>query len=712
MKKSTEKQKGKLARMGSPAVVLLGMLCLLGAAIYGSRSEGSGQAYDVYWLQRHWGILDAEKEEMSCISDAEKEGMSRISDAEKEQWNHFSDAGKEQLRYLSETVKEQWCHLVLEDGDGFTADQPAQTVLRGSDAEFTLTLAEGYQWEQVSDGLHDYTVRYDDSGKKLFVTLKNVQYSEALTVPVKKGGAAVTYFANGGKRLDGGDAEKGIQIAYVQSHLRLNTARGAVLGVEDGKKKAEAEAAAQKAAGGKNRSAEDDAWAGLFVREGYTQTGWNTMPDGSGKQVGLGSRIDYKEGLRLYAQWEPWTEESRFQYQAEGGFAVVTGYSGSAETICVPERLGGYPVRRICANAFEGVSCRTMILPPSMHEVEKWAFLDASIHELIFFDGLMKVSDYAFKGCKQLQRVQIHALQPPVYSGSYFDTFQDKYDRLLALKHKKKIVLFSGSSARFGYDCEKIDKTFPAYEVVNMGVFAYSPALPQLLLVLDCMQEGDIFIDAPEFDAAKRQFCGQKELDYAVFAMMESNYDAFAALDIRQFSQVFTAFSAYNALRQDMVKKSYAVLAAHYDEDGRPVDSPSYNVYGDYIVYRPNAENEQPVYGLAVPYTVRAFPKKQYIDPLNQMFGRFLQKGVQVYFTYAPRNRDAMSEDSTLTERQRLHEYFQKYLIVPVISELEDSLYSGIYMYGTDNHLSTEGVAIRTEQLIKELREYITDVQY
>ena len=67
-----------------------------------------------------------------------------------------------------------------------------------------------------------------------------------------------------------------------------------------------------------------------------------------------------------------------------------------------------------------------------------------------------------------------------------------------------------------------IDQAFPDYEVVNMGVFAYSPALPQLELIRSCMKEGDILLDSPEFDAANRQFCYQKELDYATFAMMES----------------------------------------------------------------------------------------------------------------------------------------------------------------------------------------------
>ena len=36
---------------------------------------------------------------------------------------------------------------------------------------------------------------------------------------------------------------------------------------------------------------------------------------------------------------------------------------------------------------------------------------------------------------------------------------------------------------------------------------------------------------------------------------------------------------------------------------------------------------------------------------------------------------------------------------------IEDSLYTGIYLYGTDNHLSTEGAQIRTEKVIRDLKE-------
>ncbi len=339
--------------------------------------------------------------------------------------------------------------------------------------------------------------------------------------------------------------------------------------------------------------------------------------------------------------------------------------------------------------------------------MEKGAFSGSSLEEVYVYDDIAKISDYAFSDCNQLRTLHINAVEAPVYSGNYFDTFTDKYDRLLSFKDKKKIVLFSGSSTRFGYDSAVIDAAFPDYDVVNMGVFAYTPALPQLMLILECMGEEDILIHSPEFDASNRQFCSQTELDYATFAMMESNYDLFAKLDLQEYQQVFTAFTKYNDNREDMEKKSYAISARDYDEDGNPVSEPSYNDYGDYILYRPNAEEEGPIYGLPLNYTLNAFPKEKYIDPINRVYGLFMEKGVWVCFTYAPRNRLAISEESTEEERAALHAFFKENLVVPVISELEDSLISGTYLYGTDNHLSTEGVELRTAKIIEELQTQI-----
>ena len=163
-----------------------------------------------------------------------------------------------------------------------------------------------------------------------------------------------------------------------------------------------------------------------------------------------------------------------------------------------------------------------------------------------------------------------------------------------------------------------MDEALPEYTVANMGVFAYTNAVPQLELILPLMKSGDILLVSPEFDAAKRQFCTTREMDDDFFCMIESNYDLVSLLDLRGYTGVLDAFSSFLSVRRGMERKSYDVSASWYDEAGNPVGTPSYNRYGDYIVPRPDAASDDPVYGLPVEYTVKAFPKELYLDSFNR----------------------------------------------------------------------------------------------
>ena len=550
------------------------------------------------------------------------------------------------------------CRVVLEEGDGFTCDDYTRTVRPGDSVDFCIMCDDGY--EIVGADCENASLASKRGGMTI-LTLSDLRYSTVVSLTVKKTEVCLSYDPND----ESGSAP--VQCKVAPTHMRWNTA------------------------------------GSIFTREGYTLTGWNTAQDGSGTAVGLGGRVQGEDGLTLYAQWSLWSAPELFRWDEGADGAVVTGYLGVEDTITIPAVLGGLPVRTIASGAFAGTDCQTVILPDTLYTIEDGAFRGCSLWELWMSDNIQTMGG-AFEGCSELTTLHLSAVEAPVYSGTYYDTFQDKFDRLLSLKGRKKIVLFSGSSTRFGFDSAAIDAAFPGYEVVNMGVYAYTNAMPQMELILACVEPGDVLVHCPEFDASKRQFCTTTDLDESFFKMMESNYDTLAQLDLRGFTNVFPALETYLTTRAGMAKKNYDLSPADFDEDGAPVTSPSYNEYGDYVVYRPNARTEAPIYGLPVEYTVFAFPKERFIDPLNEMYQRFLDKGVAVYFTYSPRNSQAISENSTPQRRAELDAYLRSELCVPVISELEDSLWSGIYLYGTDNHLSTEGVDIHTRRFIPQLR--------
>ena len=547
------------------------------------------------------------------------------------------------------------CRLVLESSLAFTANTQTTAVTPGQSVTFTLTPADGYTLTGA-----DYPgAVLTRTGSDYTLTLPDVRYSTAVAVTAQKSDTALYYNDN-----LGGDWQ---ETPVTPSHTRLNT-------VPDG---------------------------ALFANPGHTLTGWNTAPDGSGQAVGLGSRT--APGTRLYAQWAAQNDAAEFTYTVNNNAATITGWQGRGETLAIPDTLGGVPVVEIAADAFADAPCKTVIFSDTLRRVQPGAFTGSAVESVTLFDNLQQISDYAFENCTYLRTLHINAATAPVYSGSYYATFADKYDRLLSLESTQKLVLFSGSSARFGYDSAALDAALPSYAVVNMGVFAYTNALPQLELIRARMREGDILLLSPEFDAAKRQFCTTNAFDDDFFCMAEANYDMVAELDLQQYSGVFSAIGSYLQTRAGMTQSSYAVSPSDLDEDGNAVDTPSYNAYGDYVLNRPDAADDTPIYGLPVDYTTAAFPYDTYIAPANTEFSRFTAAGVHVWLTYSPRNSRAVSAESTPEAIAALDEYFRKNLDVTILTNLSDSLLPGRYFFGTDNHLSTHGVALRTEQVIAAL---------
>ncbi|WP_022775822.1 leucine-rich repeat protein [Butyrivibrio sp. AE2015] len=450
-----------------------------------------------------------------------------------------------------------------------------------------------------------------------------------------------------------------------------------------------------------------------FAKDGYTLYAWSTSREGSENDISLGSRIN-KEILSssiLYGQWAKWTDPSLFEYEVQGDNALITGFKGEAKELVIPGKIDGKVVTKITENSFENLDIKKAILPPTIKDIENGAFSGCQLEEVILFDNIEKISDYSFKDCNSIKTLRINAASAPVYAGTYYATFPDKMDYLQWLSSDypdmKKLVLFSGSSTRFGYDSPMLESAFPEYKVANMGVFAYTNALPQLDLILQYMNSGDILLDSPEFDASKRQFCVTNKFDDKFFNLIEEDYSLIEKLDLRNYTGVFSAFGQYLSNRHGIEEKSYNLSPSDYDENFNPIAEKSYNLQGDYCLYRPNAADDTPVYDLPVDYTIEAFPR-EYISSLNSEASNFTQKGIVFFFTYAPRNESAISDSSTPDKRKELDEYFRETLEIPVISDMEDSLFKGKYLFETDNHLSTEGVKLRTQNIINDLSKALT----
>lgn len=443
-----------------------------------------------------------------------------------------------------------------------------------------------------------------------------------------------------------------------------------------------------------------------FARSGYLQIGWNSQPDGSGEPISLGSRTAAEPGMTLYAEWVKEAPAADFSWEIRDDAVWITGYQGTNAVCVIPSAMNGIPVAGVCANAFRDCALDTVILPPAIATIEPDAFSGCALRTLVLFDTITTISDSSFTGCKHLQTLCLNAATPPVYSVSYYAAFADKYDRLLSLTGQKKLVLFSGSSTRYGYDSAALLRAYPSWQVANMGVYAYTNALPQMDLILQRMEPGDVLLHAPEFDALDNQFCESNALDYHFWAMMEANYDCAASLDMRDYTRVFDSLRQYLAIRRDLPARQYTDSPNGYDDDGNKRAAATYNQYGDFSMPRDGCKIDVMLQHIRADYTTAPFTKER-LAALNAVYQRYLEKGVQPLFTYTPRNRSSLTEDSTPANRAALAGLLRETLCVPIITGLEDSLMSGTYFYLIDSHLSSEGVRLHTRRIVKALEPWL-----
>lgn len=551
------------------------------------------------------------------------------------------------------------CTVVFEDHDGVHFTRQVFDMARGSDLTVTVGVPGGQRIASVSypDSLVSARVRTVGSMDEYEVTLCRVRYPASVRLTLAEDRVTVYHLGDETRTV----AESG-------SRLRINTLRS------------------QEAPS----------------RPGMLAIGWSREPEG-GEVIGFGSRYTPGEDrvTELYPVYLPCTDERFFQYVTENGEAVVTGYTGSGDLI-FPETLGGLSVTGIATGAFGAVDAAVVAFPPTLRSVAAGAFASLCAEELILFDGLTDVSDAAF-GSLSVKQLRLQAMQAPVWCGSYFDTFTEKMDRLMLHQAERKLVLFCGSSARFGYDSAMLESAFPAYRVVNMGVYAYANMRPQAELILPCMQAGDVLLSSPELDAIDCQFCGETTFDRELFAMVESDYDLLSGLNLRGYTGVFDAFAAYQQGRSGRQPTTYDQIPAHYDEDGAYHTQLTYNAYGDYILHRENNLDRR-LFGVKRACYNAAHIREQDWAGLNAVYDAFAAQGVEVLFAYSPRSAASITPNSDENAIAALDAVLRERLHARVISDIADSLMDALYFCGTDNHLSSEGVGLHTQRVIDDLR--------
>ena len=114
--------------------------------------------------------------------------------------------------------------------------------------------------------------------------------------------------------------------------------------------------------------------------------------------------------------------EGDWTYKIVAGNAIITGYTGWATTIVVPDTLGGKPVTEMGEKVFFGRTNLTDVtFPDSLKTIGNYAFSESGLTTLTLPDGLTAIGEHAFSNCENLTSASIPGSLNTISFAAFFD---------------------------------------------------------------------------------------------------------------------------------------------------------------------------------------------------------------------------------------------------------------------------------------------------
>ena len=275
----------------------------------------------------------------------------------------------------------------------------------------------------------------------------------------------------------------------------------------------------------------------------------------------------------------------------------------------------------------------------------------------------------------------------PQYEGSYNAALVDKVERLQSIEGPK-IVLLGNSNLAFGIDSKMIEDAF-GMPVVNMGLHGGLGNRFHENMAKYNVCEGDIYI------VCHTVYSDDDTVGDATLAWtaIEDHWELWKLLDWKDVKPMMQAFPTY-------LKKSIDLysLGNGNEDNGGFYSRSAFNEYGDVELTRNSTEYtfETEIWPAAVNETAT--------ERLNELESFLKERGAVLLVAGYPIAKGELTVDTDIFRQAQ--EILEKELECPMISDYTDYFLAYNYFYDTNFHLTTEGTKLRTEQLIKDIRDW------
>ena len=272
------------------------------------------------------------------------------------------------------------------------------------------------------------------------------------------------------------------------------------------------------------------------------------------------------------------------------------------------------------------------------------------------------------------------------YTQAYTGSILDKTARLASIQ-EPKIILVGNSNLSFGMDSARLEEA-TGMPVVNLGLhgglgnsFHEEMAIPHI-------REGDIVILCHSDYASDS--IGDNTLAWVT---LEKHTDLWHILRPEDRSKFLRAYPDYmlNAVKNWLSHSDVPICDTAYARC-------AFNEYGD-IAFKPESEHTQ--FTFTAGSQILPFISEKDLARMNEFNDYVLSRGATLIMSYypiaygefTPAEADYLAIQDTLKAQ----------LNFPIISDIRDYFIPYEYFYDTVFHLTEEGAAIRTGQLIEDL---------
>lgn len=277
------------------------------------------------------------------------------------------------------------------------------------------------------------------------------------------------------------------------------------------------------------------------------------------------------------------------------------------------------------------------------------------------------------------------------YSHFYTASLIDKVDRLCSIT-EPKIILSGNSNVNFGMDSALLEDAM-GMPVVDLGLHGgLGNAFHENISKLN-IQPGDIVV-VSHIDYADNDKLDDPELTWIT---VEKNFKLLQILRPKDLLPMLRAYPnyAYNCFIRWLRNWNTVPEGTYYIRE-------AVNEYGDFIM---RIGQETSTYQfqpgeLTVPQVGDAC-----VARLNKLNEYICDKGARMVVSFAP-----IADGEFTPDREGYHafaEELESRLDCPVISDIDDYFFPYDCFFDTKYHLNAVGARLRTEQLIRDLQDWL-----